>query len=177
MEKNYKNHNKLSFKFILSFIFYILYFIYEVLEGIFNYILLHVKTLKKIIDKYKEKIYASKIYIKIKSKIDTLNEKLYLMLIIFLIASSGVLIYIMPFVLKSPALKIISIIIGKVFSTMNIILSSMGIKKIFKIPTIRFFRMRINHIKRKVKNNIKILKINMKRLYLQIKKKLAKNDG
>ena len=177
MSKDKKNHDKLNIKLIFSFIFYILYFIYEILESVFNYVLLHIKVLKKIIDKYKEKIYTSSLYVKVKFKVDSLNEKIYLSLLVFLIVSSALLIYIMPFFIENATLKIISIIFGKIFSTMNIILSSMGIKKIFKIPIIRLFRIKINSIKRKIKSNLNLFKTKMKSIYQKVKTLIGKNES
>lgn len=164
---NKKNRHFLSY--VISFVLYVFFAIYELLESVVNYILLHIKGIKKFIHKYKELIYDSKAYTFVKLKIDPMNEKVYLSMIVFLVVSSGLLIYVMPFIIKSSLLKLISIIIGKVLSTTNLIVSGMGIKKIFKIPVIRFLRIKVSKIKRAVKEKLTKFKEPMKKIVLKIK--------
>jgi hypothetical protein len=162
-----KKEKKSIIKLILTIIVYILFFIYEILEKTFNYILLHIKFIKDIIQKTKNKLYSSSFYNWLKIKVDAINEKTFLFIIVFLIITSALMIYILPFIISSSFLKILSVVVGKILSTLNIILNSIGIKKIFKIPTIRLFRMRVNRIKRVVKYNFMIIK-NQLKSYLDI---------
>ncbi len=143
-------------RFIISIFLYVIFFIYEVLEKVFNWILLHIKFLKDVILKLKEKLYSSKLYFWLKNEVDKINEKTFLLIIAFLIISSGLMIYILPFIIKNSFFKLLSIIIGKILSTLNIVLNSIGIKKIFKIPFIRYLRIRINRIKRNIKTKLLI---------------------
>lgn len=153
-----KNDNKFTLKFLLSLLLYILFFIYEILEKIFNYILLHIKFVKEFIKKVKDKLYSSSFYNWLKIKVNNIDEKTYLGIIVFLIVSSGLMIYVLPFIVSSNILKLILIVIGKTLSTLNIVLNSIGINKLFKIPSIRLFRMRVNLIKRVVKSKYQVFK-------------------
>ena len=156
-------------KYIVSLFLYVVFFIYEVLESVFNYILLHIKFLKSVILKLKQKLYSSKFYIWLKKEVDKINEKTFLGIIVFLIVSSGLMIYILPFIIKNSLLKLLSIIVGKILSTLNIVLNSIGIKKIFKIPFIRYLRIRINRTKRRIKEKILLLKIIANKYITKIK--------
>ncbi len=183
MKKNDEQDSKFSLKFILSIFLYLVFEIYEILEKIFNYILLHIKFIKTVIKKAKDKLYASSFYQWLKIKVDAINEKTYLVIIVFLIVSSGLMIYVLPFIVSSNLLKLLLVIVGKILSTLNIILNSIGIKKIFKIPFIRLFKMRINRLKRAVRNQVLISKNKMtafvntiknSAFYLKIKKMASK---
>lgn len=105
------------------------------------------------------------------------------MIIVFLIVSSGLMIYVLPFIVSSNLLKLLLVIVGKILSTLNIVLNSIGIKKIFKIPFIRLFKMRVNRLKRTVRNRIFIIKnkittfisiVKNSVLYLKIKNMVSK---
>ena len=166
MKKSNDEEKKFTIKFIISIFLYVIFFIYEVLEKVFNWILLHIKFVKSIIVNLKEKLYSSKFYSWSKTRVDKIDEKSFLVIIAFLIISSGLMIYVLPFVIKNSFLKLISIIVGKILSTLNIVLNSIGIKKIFKIPFIRYLRMRINKIKRDIK--AKLLKVKaFVRIYIE----------
>lgn len=145
-------------KFLISIFLYVIFFIYEGLEKIFNWILLHIKFLKDVILKLKEKLYVSKFYSWLKTEVDKINERTFLAIIAFLIISSGLMIYVLPFIIPNAALKLSSIVVGKILSTLNIVLNSIGIKKIFKIPFIRYLRIRINRIKRNIKAKLAVTK-------------------
>ncbi|GGD36142.1 hypothetical protein GCM10012288_07670 [Malaciobacter pacificus] len=185
MKKNDEEdkESKFSLKFILSIFLYVIFEIYEVLEKIFNYILLHIKFIKSIITKLKDRLYASSFYQWLKIKVDAIDEKTYLVIIVFLIVSSGLMIYVLPFIVSSNLLKLLLVIVGKILSTLNIVLNSIGIKKIFKIPFIRLFKIRVNRLKRVVRLRISIIKnkithyadiIKNSVFYLRIKKMVSR---
>lgn len=169
MKKTPIEEKKFTLKFILSLFLYVIFFIYEILEKVFNYILFHIKFIKNIIVSLKNKLYASSFYTWLKIKVDKIDERTFLGIIIFLILASGLMIYVLPFILSSGFLKLLSLIIGKLLSTLNIILNSIGIKKIFKIPFIRYLRIRVNRIKRVVKSRFLMVKELIKKEFKKIK--------